>query len=77
VGCTFSKDPPGETQTHGKSGNTTGAHLYFQVTDGDSALAAEGILFIFDKLQDFEENRHPDLPRSRNLPMDDSVVAFP
>lgn len=67
----------------GNSGNTTGAHLHFQVTDGNSALVAEGIPFIFDKFRflgfgkDFEEDHHPDLPRSRTLPMDDSVITFP
>jgi murein DD-endopeptidase len=66
----------------GNSGNTTGAHLHFQVTDGSSPLAAEGIPFIFDKFRflgfgkDFEEDRHPDLPRSRTLPMDNTVVQF-
>jgi hypothetical protein len=67
----------------GNSGNTTGAHLHFQVTDGNSVFAAEGIPFIFDKFRflgfgkDFEEDHHPDLPRSRTLPADDSVIAFP
>jgi murein DD-endopeptidase len=67
----------------GNSGNTTGTHLHLQVTDGSSALAAEGIPFIFDRFRflgfgkDFEEDRHPDLPRSRTLPMDDSVISFP
>jgi len=41
--------------------------------DGNSALAAEGIPFIFDKFRflgfgkDFEEDHHSDLPRSRTL----------
>ncbi len=67
----------------GNSGNTTGAHLHLQVTDGNSALAAEGIPFVFDQFRflgfgkDFEEDHHPDLPRSRTLPMDDSVISFP
>jgi hypothetical protein len=67
----------------GNSGNTTGAHLHLQVTDGNSALAAEGIPFLFDTFRflgfgkDFEEDHHPDLPRSRMLPADDSVIAFP
>jgi hypothetical protein len=67
----------------GNSGNTTGAHLHFQVTDRNSPLAAEGIPFVFDQFRflgfgkDFEEDHHPDLPRSHTLPMDDSVVAFP
>ncbi|SRR6266581_2046498 len=67
----------------GNSGNTTGAHLHLQVTDGNSAIAAEGIPFVFDQFRflglgkDFEEDHHPDLPRSRTLPMDDSVISFP
>ena len=67
----------------GNSGNTTGAHLHLQVTDGNSALAAEGIPFVFDRFRflglgkEFEEDHHPDLPRSRTLPMDDSVISFP
>lgn len=67
----------------GNSGNTTAAHLHFQVTDDNSALAAEGIPFIFDRFRflgygkDFEEDHHPDLPRSRSVPMDDSVIAVP
>ena len=66
----------------GNSGNTTGSHLHFQVTDGSSPLASEGIPFVFDRFRflgfgkDFEEDRHPDLPRSRTLPMDDSVLGF-
>src|SRR5438105_6292717 len=66
----------------GNSGNTTGAHLHFQVTDGNSALASEGLPFIFEKFRflgfgkDFEEDRHPDLRRSRTLAADDSVVSF-
>jgi murein DD-endopeptidase MepM/ murein hydrolase activator NlpD len=67
----------------GNSGNTTGAHLHFQVTVRNSVLAAEGIPFIFDQFRflgfgkDFEEDHHPDLPRSRMLPMNDSVITFP
>jgi murein DD-endopeptidase len=67
----------------GNSGNTTGAHLHLQVTDRNSALAAEGIPYVLDKFRfwgfgkDFEEDHHPDLPQSRTLPMDDSVVTFP
>ena len=67
----------------GNSGNTTGAHLHFQVVDANSALASEGIPFVFDRFRffglgkDFEEDRHPDLPRSDTLPADGSVVSFP
>jgi len=47
----------------GNSGNTTGTHLHFQITDGNSALSAEGIPFVFDKFRfpgfgkDFEEDK--------------------
>jgi murein DD-endopeptidase len=67
----------------GNSGNTTAAHLHLQVTDGSSVLASEGTPFVFDRFRflgfgkDFEEDHHVDLPRSRTLPMDDSVVTFP
>ena len=66
----------------GNSGNTTGAHLHFQVMDADSPLAAEGLPFIFEKFRflglgkDFELSHHPDLPRGRALPADDSVIMF-
>jgi hypothetical protein len=61
---------------------TTAVHLHLQVTDDNSPLAAEGIPFVFDKFRflgfgkDFEEDRHPDHPRSQTLPMDDSAVGF-
>jgi hypothetical protein len=67
----------------GNSGNTTGAHLHLQVTDGNSVLASEGTPYVFDRFRflgfgkDFEEDHYLDLPRSRTLPMDDSVVTFP
>jgi murein DD-endopeptidase len=67
----------------GNSGNTTGAHLHFQVSDANSPIAAEGIPFLFDRFRffglgkDFEQDHHPDLPRSRTLPADGSVITFP
>ena len=67
----------------GNSGNTTGAHLHLQVTDGNSVLASEGTPYVFDRFRflgfgkDFEEDHHLDLPRSRTLPINDSVVTFP
>ena len=66
----------------GNSGNSTGAHLHFQITDANSVLASEGIPFLFDRFRflgfgkDFEEDHHPDLPRSETLPADDSVISF-
>jgi len=48
----------------GNSGNTTGAHLHLQVTDGNSVLASEGTPYVFDRFRflgfgkDFEEDHH-------------------
>ena len=65
----------------GNSGNTTGPHLHTEVVDGNSALGAEGIPFVFDHFRflgygkDFEESHHPNEPRQREMPMDDEVIA--
>jgi hypothetical protein len=67
----------------GNSGNTTGPHLHFQLMDRHSPLASEGIPFVFDRFtflgygRDFEEDRHPSEPRSREMPVDDEVLGFP
>ncbi len=82
-GCMKKSSAEPTSHKSATQGNTTGAHLHLQVTDRNSALAAEGIPFIFDQFRflgfgkDFEQDHHPDLPRSRTLPMDDSVVGFP
>ncbi len=66
----------------GNSGNTTGAHLHFQVTDGNSALASEGLPFVFDRFTfigngaDFEESHHPSVPRRNEMPTENIVVHF-
>jgi len=65
----------------GNSGNTTGPHLHTEVVDGNSALGAEGIPFVFDHFRffgfgkDFEENDHPNEPRQREMPVDDEVIG--
>jgi hypothetical protein len=66
----------------GNSGNATGPHLHFQVTDGDSVLQSEGVPFIFDKFtylgpgSDYEVDKHPSIPRERAIPGNNDVVEF-
>jgi hypothetical protein len=66
----------------GNSGNSTGAHLHFQVTDGDSVLQSEGVPFILDKFTDlgpgsnYEVDKHPSIPREHSIPGDNAVVEL-
>jgi hypothetical protein len=66
----------------GDSGQTTGPHFHFQLMDGNSPLAAEGLPYVFDKFRflgfgkEFEMDKHPDQTRSLSLPMDDTVLSF-
>jgi len=67
----------------GNSGNATGPHLHFQVTDGDSVLQSEGVPFVFDQFtdlgpgSDYEVNKHASIPRGQSLPANDAVIEFP
>ena len=67
----------------GNSGSSSGPHLHFQVMDRNSPMAAEGIPFLFDRFTflgssaEFEENKHPTLPRRNEMPVDDPVIRFP
>ena len=66
----------------GNTGNATGAHLHFQVTDGNSVLQSEGVPFVFDKFtdlgpgSDYELDKHLSIPRERSMPGNNAVVEF-
>jgi murein DD-endopeptidase MepM/ murein hydrolase activator NlpD len=66
----------------GNSGNSTGAHLHMQVMTASSALASEGVPFVFEHFrflgdgQDFVEDKHANEPRVREMPVDDEVIRF-
>jgi hypothetical protein len=66
----------------GNSGNATGPHLHFQVTDGNSVLESEGVPFIFGKFtylgpgSDYEIDKHPSVPRENSIPGNNDVIEF-
>src|SRR5258708_39763 len=65
----------------GNSGNATGPHLHFQVTDGNSVLQSEGIPFVFDRFtdlgpgSDYEVDKHVSIPRELSIPSNNALVA--
>ena len=67
----------------GNSGNATSAHLHFQLMNANSAIAAEGVPYAFDRFtflgygRDFEEDHHPTEPRHLEMPVDDEVIGIP
>lgn len=76
----------------GNSGNTNGAHLHFNITDGPSQEAAQGLPFVFDAFESLGKTT-PDIAlgaepsskrprfapskRGKELPLDGTVVRFP
>jgi hypothetical protein len=76
----------------GNSGNTNGAHLHFNITDGPSPEAAQGLPFVFDAFESLgkttpdialgaepssERPRFSPSKRGKQLPLDGTVVRFP
>jgi hypothetical protein len=68
----------------GNSGNSTAAHLHFQLTDEDSVQQSEGVPFIFAKFTDlgpgskYEIDKHPSILRLDSIPggSQDEVIEF-
>ena len=75
----------------GNSGNSSGPHLHFQVTDGSSSLGTEGVPYVFEsfELQDilpplgrvWKEWKPPANlkadKRRKEIPTENAVVRFP
>jgi len=66
----------------GNSGNSTGAHLHLQVTDGNSVLESQGVPFVFSSFtyfgpgSDYEIDKHVSVPWKNSIPAGDAVVEF-
>jgi len=66
----------------GNSGNTTGAHLHLQVTDGNSVLQSQGVPFVFESFtylgpgSDYELDKHVSVPWLNSMPAGNVVLQF-
>jgi murein DD-endopeptidase MepM/ murein hydrolase activator NlpD len=75
----------------GNSGNTNGAHLHFDITDGPEPETMQGIPFVFDSVQSLGsttaavalgaepapgQTRVSSTTQQRTLPLDGAVVRF-
>jgi len=66
----------------GNSGNTTGAHLHLQVTDGNSVLQSQGVPFVFESFtylgpgSDYELDKHVSVPWVNSMPAGNVVLQF-
>ncbi|HEX2660814.1 MAG TPA: M23 family metallopeptidase, partial [Polyangia bacterium] len=72
----------------GNSGNSTGPHLHFHITDGPSPLGSNGLPYVFDRFDllatvDLDDPNAPVVftppPQERHdlLPKNGDIVAFP
>jgi len=76
----------------GNSGNTNAAHLHFNITDGPSPEAAQGLPFVFDAFESLGKTtadqvvgaesssippRFSPSKRGKGLPLDGTIVRFP
>lgn len=76
----------------GNSGNTNGAHLHFNITDGPSQEAAQGLPFVFDSFDSLGRTtagialgaeplsgnaQFSPSKRGKALPLDGTVMRFP
>jgi hypothetical protein len=68
----------------GNSGNSTGPHLHFHISDGNSPLGADGIPYVFesfDLLGSLEGDKFVPLTEpkhcSRQLPLENNIILFP
>jgi len=65
----------------GNSGNTTGAHLHLQVTDGNAVLQSQGVPFVFADFtylgpgSDYPEKEAP-VPWLNSIPPGNGVLKF-
>ncbi len=65
----------------GNSGNSTEPHLHFHVSDASSPLGSEGVPYAFDSFDSRPAPKSnqpsPAVARTKQLPTEDELVAFP